>query len=257
MPRDDTLSDRQRRILAAVQSQGYATIEALADALGVSTQTARREVIRLDKARLLQRFHGGAASRAEDRVRPGYALKRRLSADAKSRIGLAAAKLVPVGGTVLLDVGTTVEAAARALAERARLRVVTNSLNAAAALAGRDGVEVFVPGGSLRGADGSLVGEASCAGIGRFRCDVALIGCSGFAPDGAPMDYDLDKVAVKQAMLAASRRAVLLADSAKFGREALVRIAPAAAFGHVVTEAPPPAWLAAMLETAGTMTVLA
>jgi DeoR family glycerol-3-phosphate regulon repressor len=247
---------RQQRILAAVQAQGFATIEALADTLGVSAQTARREAIRLQEAGLLQRFHGGVGL-PEERVRPGYALKRHAAPEAKRRIGAAVAALVPRGASVFIDVGTTAEAAARALADHGRLRVVTVSLHVAGLLAGRPGIEVFVAGGTLRGADGSLVGVETCAALARFRCDIALIGCSGFAEDGAVMDHDLDKIAAKQAMLRAARNAVLLADAAKFARTAPALVAPAAAFGRLVTDAAPPAGLAAALAAQGTMTVLA
>lgn len=116
---------RQERILALVRGRGFATIEALARELDVSAQTVRRDIIRLDEAKLLQRFHGGAGLR-DSAVRMGYAEKQILAADAKASIARALADLVPDGASVLLDVGTTVEAVARALAERRqRLKVFT------------------------------------------------------------------------------------------------------------------------------------
>jgi DeoR family glycerol-3-phosphate regulon repressor len=71
-----------------------------------------------------------------DAVRLGWSDKRALGAEAKARIGAAAAAEVPPGASVFLDVGTTVEAAAAALARRSLpLRVVTTSLRSALALA--------------------------------------------------------------------------------------------------------------------------
>ncbi len=254
----DAPTPRQEKLLHLVRARGFAPVEVLAEALCVSTQTIRRDVARLTELRLLQRFHGGAGVPEADAVRLGWGDKRALGAEAKAAIGAAAAALVPDGASVFLDVGTTVEAAAAALARRGgRLRVVTASLRSALALAGVDGVEVMVPGGVLRGADGSLAGGATVAGLEPMRVDLALLGCSGFdAADGAPMDWDPEKVAVKRAMLAASRRAVVLADAAKHGRPALMRIAPAAAVSVLVTDAPPPAVLAAALAAAGTEVVL-
>ena len=101
-------------------------------------------------------------------------------------------------------------------------------------------------GGQVRGADGSLVGSAATAMLVAMAVDIAVIGCSGFAPDGAPTDFDPQKVAVKQAALAHARKAVLVADAAKFGRHAVLRIGPPARFAALVTDgAPPPAGLAA------------
>jgi DeoR family glycerol-3-phosphate regulon repressor len=255
----DAPTPRQERLLQLVRARGFAPLEALAEALGVSAQTVRRDVARLTELRLLQRFHGGAGVPSPDAVRLGWSDKRALGAEAKARIGAAAAAEVPPGASVFLDVGTTVEAAAAALARRGGpLRVVTTSLRTALALAGIDGVEVTLPGGVLRGADGSLAGGPTLAGLEPMRVDVALLGCSGFDPDdGAPMDWDLEKVAVKRAMLGAARRALVLADARKHARPALMRIAPTAAVAMLVTdEAPPPA-LSATLAAAGTEVLVA
>ncbi|MGQ9368393.1 DeoR/GlpR family DNA-binding transcription regulator [Azospirillum sp. ST 5-10] len=251
------LTPRQRSILEIVTAQGFATVDALARRFDVSAQSIRRDIIRLDEVRLLQRFHGGAGVRETAAVRLGYAQKQRAASDAKERIGRAAAALVPDGGSVFLDVGTTAEAVARALRGRAGLRVFTCSLPAAMLLAGDPGVEVFVTGGLVRGADGSLVGDHAVQAVARFRVDVAVLGFSGFDEDGALMDFDMQKVAVKQAILAAARRGVAVGDAAKFSRTAVVRLAPPSAFSAIVSDGAPPAPLRERLEAAGVALVRA
>lgn len=244
------LPPRQGAILAIVTDQGFATVEALAERFGVSPQTIRREIIQLDRAGLLQRFHGGAGLPGPT-VRLGYARKQTLAAPAKDRIGAAAAALVPDGASVFLDVGTTVEAVARALRHKRGLRVFTSSLPAAMLLAGHDSTEVFVTGGVVRGADGSLVGDSVTQAIAQLRVDVAVIGFSGVDEDGSPMDFDIQKVAVKQAVIANARSAVAVGDSLKFARQAVVRIGPPSAFARLVTDAPPPARLAERFAAGG------
>lgn len=233
---DVALTDRQRAIMDIVAGQGFATIEALARHFDVSTQSIRRDIIRLDADGVLQRFHGGAGIR-ETTVRLGYAEKRVTASDAKERIGQLVASMLPDGSTVFLDVGTTVEAVAHALRQKQSLHVFTASLPAAAILTGRPGIDLFVLGGSVRGADGSLAGESTLAAIGRFRFDYAVIGYSGFDEDGAPMDFDLEKVAVKQHAIARSRHVLAAGDSTKFSRRALARIALPQAIGAIVTDA--------------------
>lgn len=248
---------RQERILALVRGRGFATIEALARELDVSAQTVRRDIIRLDEAKLLQRFHGGAGLR-DSAVRMGYAEKQILAADAKASIARALADLVPDGASVLLDVGTTVEAVARALAERRqRLKVFTNSMAAARLLAAFPTNEIFVLPGIVRGPDGSLTGDATVAAISEFKVDFAVVALSGFDGDGTPMDFDLGKIAVKRAMAARARRAILVADSSKFDRQATVRIAPLASFHGLVTDAPPAERLAEALRGAGLEIIVA
>lgn len=250
------LTPRQREILRQARDHGFATVEALAARLGVSAQTVRREIIRLTQAGLLQRFHGGAGvgnaeGGSDASVRLGYSQKRTVAPQAKDLIGARLAALVPEGSSVFLDVGTTVEAVARALRGHRRLRVFTSSLPAAMLLAGREGLEVAVTGGMVRGADGSLVGSDVTEAVARLRVDFGVIGCSGFDDDGAPMDFDMQKIAAKQAVIARARQAVVVADAGKFARSAVVRIAPPDAFALLVSDAEPPAALATRLAEAG------
>ena len=229
---DDGLTERQRHILARIEAQGFATIEQFAEAFNVSAQTVRRDIIQLDRLQLLQRFHGGAG-KLDPQVRLGYQRKAELAVAEKQAIGRAAAALIRDGALVFLDVGTTVEAAARALARRPGFTIVTNSLRTAAVF-DPDEHEVRVAGGVVRGADGSLVGAAAMRQVGLYRFDHALIGCSAVEPDGAVMDFDAEKVAVKRAAMAAARARSLLATRRKFALTARIRIGTLDDFDHVL-----------------------
>lgn len=257
MPQSSELTARQKEILQTVGETGYATLETLAQRFDVSVQSIRRDIIQLDKLRLLQRFHGGAGP-MDATVRLGYAEKTMRSAAAKEMIGVAAARLVPEGAAVFLDVGTTVEAVAVALKEMSiRLHVFTNSLACAMLMAVEPKVQLHVFGGSLRGADGSLVGATTLAGIELIHFDYAFIGFSGFAADGSALDYDLEKIAVKQAAMRRSQNAVLVGDRSKFNRRAVATIGTAGEFSHLVTDASPPDFLAAPFSQAKLSVVVA
>ena len=93
---------------------------------------------------------------------------------------------------------------------------------------------VRVTGGVVRGADGSLVGEAALRQVGLYRFDHAPIGSSAVEPDGAVMDFDAEKVAVKHAATAAARARSLLATRRKFALTAHIRIGTLDAFDHVL-----------------------
>ena len=231
------LTTRQRRVLEAVEAQGFVTIEALAKAFHVSTQTVRRDIIALDSAGLLQRFHGGAGMGGDAAtIRLAHSHKQIVDADAKRRIGVSVAELIPDGSSVFLDVGTTLEAAAETLAKKPSLSVFTNSMNAAAKFkAGQH--EVHVLGGQLAGSDGSLVGEQAVTMLAGLRLDFSLIGCSAVEAGGSVMDFDLRKIAIKKAALQAGRCRCLLATQTKFGRSARALVAPLDSFQHVITGA--------------------
>lgn len=226
------LTARQEQVMALVEQQGYATIEVLAETFGVSAQTIRRDIIRLDSLGLLQRFHGGVGS-ARQSLRLGYEKKRDLEVEAKLRIAARAAAVIQEGAALFLDVGTTVEATARLLAARSGFTIFTNSTNVATLFGAQDHT-VHVLGGQLAGADGSLVGAETVEALRSFRMDCALIGCSAVEEAGAVMDNDLRKVAVKQAAMRSAQTSFLLADRSKFGRSARFRIADLDDFEFVI-----------------------
>jgi DeoR family glycerol-3-phosphate regulon repressor len=254
---DDDITPRQREIVRIVGENGFATIDALAQHFAVSAQSIRRDIIQLDRARLLQRFHGGAGLR-DSTVRLGYAEKHGRATEGKARIGKAAAALVQEGASVFLDVGTTTEAVAIELRQRGiGCRVFTVSLAAAMILAGHDRIELHVFGGTSRGPDGSLVGATTVAAITEIHFDCTFLGYSGFDDDGALMDFDLDKIAIKQAALRRADMAVAVGDATKFARRAVARLAPADDFTHLVTDARPPASLAGIFKKAGLAVIVA
>ncbi|WP_332686567.1 DeoR/GlpR family DNA-binding transcription regulator [Bosea sp. (in: a-proteobacteria)] len=247
----EKLTPRQQQILAIVQQVGFTTIETLAERFGVSAQTVRRDIIQLQASNFLQRFHGGAGL-ASGGIRSAYAQKLTISPEGKQRIGAAVAQIVPAGASIFLDVGTTVEAAARALLHKPGLRVVTASVSVAQIFCHHGIFDVVVTGGITRGANGSLVGQATIASIMGFRFDHAILGLGGFDDDGAPMDFDLEKIAVRQAAISRARNVLALADSSKFDQSGTARIAAPEAFGLIVTDAEPPARLREGWQRAGT-----
>ncbi len=252
----EELTRRQQQVLAAVQEQGFVTIEALARQFDVSAQTVRRDIITLEKAHFLQRFHGGAGLR-DSSVRLGYAQKQVIAVEGKERIGQAVADLIPDGASVFLDVGSTVEAVARALLDKRGLQIFTCSAAVAMLFTEHPNIEVFLTGGLLRGANGSLVGNVTVEQISLFKVDFSVVSFAGFDSDGTPMDFDLQKIAVRQAGLDHSRHAVAVVDSSKFDCTAVMRLAPLSAFQTLVTDAEPPEHLRRAFGEAGVACVVA
>lgn len=250
------LTPRQREILTLVQELGFTTIETLAERFGVSAQTVRREIIRLQAANFLQRFHGGAGL-ASGGIRSAYAQKLTVAPEGKRRIGQAVAALVQPGASIFLDVGTTVEAVARALLGKPGLRVVTASVSVAQIFCSAGIFDVVVTGGTIRGANGSLVGQAAISSIMGFRFDYAVLGMNGFDDDGAPMDFDLEKIAVRQAAISRSRQTLVVADHTKFEQVGTARVAPAEAITLAVVDAEPSRQLKEAWERSGTRWIVA
>ena len=173
-----------------------------------------------------------------------------LHADGKARIARAVAEQVPNDCSLILNIGTTTEAIAKALLHHRGLRVITNNLNVAAILSSNPECEVIVAGGVVRARDRGIVGEAAVDFIRQFRVDIALIGISGIEPDGSLRDFDYREVKVAQTIIEHAREVWLAADHSKFNRPAMVQLATLPQIDRLFTDAPPPEPFPALLQEA-------
>jgi DeoR family glycerol-3-phosphate regulon repressor len=243
------MNPRQEKIIQLTRSQGPMSLEDLADKLRVSVQTVRRDVQQLSDAGHLVRFHGGvrAAATTEN---IDYQQRATLNAAAKARIARAVAARIPNDCSLILNIGTTTEAVAKALLNHKGLRVITNNLNVAAILCGNTDCEVIVAGGVVRARDRGIVGEAAVDFMRQFRVDIAVIGISGIEPDGSLRDFDYREVKVAQTIIEHAREVWLAADSSKFNRPAMVELARLSQIDRLFTDMPPPDPFPALLEEA-------
>ncbi len=246
----EPLSPRQADIVALARRNGRVDVEGLARHFEVTPQTIRRDLNDLCERAVLQRVHGGAVFPSSV-TNYTYAARQSLAADGKERIGRRAAQLVPDNASLVVNIGTTTEAFARALSRHEGLMVVTNSINVASILSETSEAEVIVAGGLVRRSDGGIVGEAAVDFVRQFRVDWAVIGASAIDPDGTLLDYDYREVRVAREIVSRARSTMLLADATKFERRAPVRIADLADLDVFVTDAEPPAAIRALCADRG------
>ena len=247
---DVNSNPRQIKLLDVVRAHGSVSVEQLSDKLEVTLQTVRRDVQRLAEAGLLTRFHGGVRVPSSTVENMAHRQRENLNAEGKARIARAVAAQVPHDCSLILNIGTTTEAIAKALLHHKGLRVITNNLNVAAILCGNPDCEVIVAGGMVRARDRGIVGEAAVDFIRQFRVDIAVIGISGVEADGTLRDFDYREVKVAQTIMAAAREVWVAADSSKFNRPAMVEMARLSQIDRLFTDAPPPDPFPALLAEA-------
>ncbi|MBA3325482.1 MAG: DeoR/GlpR transcriptional regulator [Rhodobacteraceae bacterium] len=251
-----TSSRWQTPILDRVRSAGSASIAALAAELKVSGETIRRHVRPLVDEGVLTRSHGGVTL-AKGAEEPPFARRMGAQAEAKRAIALAAAGRVPDGATLMIDTGSTTAYVAEILALRRGLTVITNSIEIARRLAGRNGHRVYIAGGEIRPDLSATVGAEALAFVAQFRADLAILSVGAIDAAHGYLDFHLDETRVARAMLDASRSAMVVADASKFGTRAAVPVCALTAVACLVTDAAPPPPIAARLKAAGAAVVVA
>ena len=227
-------AERHDLILGILSRRGAAGIQELAESIGASPATVRRDLDALSRRGLVVRTHGGASlpERHDERA---YVSKVDTLLAEKRRIGASAAALVQPGQTIGCGGGTTVMTMIRALRGKP-LRVVTTAINVAAELSNSPDIEVTVTGGRLRGRSLELVGHVAERALRDVVLDVAVIGVDGLSLDHGLTTYDEAEAYVNRVLIGRAREVWVLADHSKFGLARPLVIAPLCAVTRLFTD---------------------
>jgi DeoR/GlpR family transcriptional regulator of sugar metabolism len=147
-----------------------------------------------------------------------------------------AASLVRPGSTVVLDIGTSVAEVARQLALTFQGRVLTNSLVAATELAGREGIELLVAGGRVRGGDLACFGAHAETLFADFYGGTAFLGSGAVHPQIGLTDHYIDEIPSRRIIIDRADEVYVMADASKLGQVAPVKVCEIAQLTAVITD---------------------
>lgn len=244
------LNDRQNIILNLLQDSEQLSVDDLAERFAVSTQTIRKDINQLCEQGLARRLHGGISLPATTR-NISYHSRQTIRSASKQHMAERLADKIPEGASLFLGIGTSVALFAKALCHHKRIRILTNNLDVANILCDQPETEVIVAGGTLRHNDRDLVGESVTRFIEQFRVDFGVIGSGGLSPEHGLLDFDPSEADVSRAILNNARQRVLLADSTKWSRKPMVKVAPFNQIDLFVTDLLPDHSLADTLSDQG------
>lgn len=230
-------ADRRESITRRLRENGFVRSSQLSNELGVSVVTIRQDLEVLRVQGVAEHTYGGAIFRSETGADSPFAARAVEHAEAKRRIGEAAAQLIQPGETILLDAGTTTLEIARRLPEKVDLTVVTCALNVALAANSRAGVEVILCGGRLNPRTVSTSGHQAERALAEVYADRLFLATYGVELDKGLFERTFEGAQTKRALMNAAREIVLVCDSSKFGEQAPVRVSPLDVVSHVVTDA--------------------
>ena len=229
--------ERRDAILRALLASGAATVADLADGLGVSEMTIRRDLGVLAAQQLVEKVHGGAVLAKRGAAEPHFATKRRINAAAKAAIAEAAVARVHDGMTVALSAGTTTWQVARRLRRGVRdLTFVTNSLNVAGALEANGWHSIVVSGGSFRTPSDALVGPFANQTLRQLNVDLLVLGVHSIDARVGLTTPNIAEAETNRVMVAGARRVVVVADSSKLGQVSLATFAGCDEVDELITD---------------------
>jgi len=223
--------ERVLRIKSLLDEYARMSTDQLAQALAVSRETVRRDILELEAQGLLRRVHGGVVATAA-RLEPPFVERQRLHAREKRAIAQAVLPLLAPGQTLFLDAGSTTGMLAEVLPSVPDLTVITNSVLIAMKLAsaappGRGACSVILLGGRPYADVQATYGAATVNEIARHHADIAVLSPVGLTAEQGATNYEHHEAAVAEAMVRQSKRLYVLADYSKVGVASRVTYAPA------------------------------
>jgi DeoR/GlpR family transcriptional regulator of sugar metabolism len=244
-------AERRRLIGESVRARGVVSVAEMAETLGTTEITLRRDLHAMAKDGLLVRTHGGAIRPSGVGHEPSYSEKAQQAAGEKAAIARLAVQMVRPGDSIVLGPGTTTLALARLLVHSPELTVVTNSLLVAQALMEAPRVEVILTGGTLRRSIHALVGPATEESVRALRASQAFISGNGFTANRGLSTPSPVVAATDRALAGAAQHVVVLADHTKIGEETMCQTVPAARVHTLITDSKAPAAEVEAIRAAG------
>lgn len=250
-----TSETRRTKLRDLIQSRGFASLGELADTLQVSESTIRRDLDYLESSGTARRTHGGVFWTGGSDTLRVFETRRDTDWSAKAAIGQTAADLVEDHDTILLDGGSTTYELARHLVGRP-LQVVTNSLPVAHLLSSSESIDLVMIGGCVRGRTAVAIGPMADSMLHSINVGKAFLSVAGITDRGY-FNSNMMLVESEKAMLSSADRAIVIADSSKFGKVSLSRLCGLHEVHAVVTDSNLDSKWKEHLALAGTEVVLA
>ncbi|MBQ8574361.1 MAG: DeoR/GlpR transcriptional regulator [Bacteroidales bacterium] len=252
-----TIGQRRKYILDQIVKDGFVKVSDLAESLGVTQTTIRKDLNYLESQGVLQRAHGSAIPPSQQMMDLNLSAKKLINFEAKQKIAEKAASLIKSDDSILVASGSTISLFAEALKPKGRLNVVSISVNISAHLGDIPGITVMQVGGILYGNTLSVLGAEASKTIENLYCSKVFFGV-----DGIDLDYGLtcgtgEEASITQKMMQSSQTKIVLSDSSKVGQRGFARICEVGDIDILITDSGMPLETRQRIENMGVKLIIA
>lgn len=252
-----SIAERHKIIKEQLQLNGYVRVQDLAEQLGVTGATIRKDLRILESQNILIRTHGSASPVKPHVMDISVDVKASQNRDKKIIIAQAAQELITPDDAIILASGSSVTAFAEILTPVNMINVVTPSLGIALILNEKENVKVMLLGGEMYKNSLSVRGSYTEAGLVNVSCSKLFIGCDGINLETGITCSNLAEASLTTAMMKSCTQTVVLADSSKFGRRGFGKIGNIEDIDIIVTDSGIPSTMRKKIEDLGVQILIA
>ena len=227
--------ERYDAILKLLQKDSIIKEENLVSSFHISIETARRDLNYLEKQGLIKKVYGGATLVEKGIAEPTSRSRLIHNIEQKAAIGRKCSELIQDGDSILLEIGTTTLQVAKNIKHKKNLTVITNSIFVINELLDTD-ISLYIIGGKIRHEEQAISGAVSMFELDNFHINKAIIGAGSISLENGISDYNIEEALMRKKIIERSRQVIIVADSSKFGFDALVQVCPLSSINTIITD---------------------
>ena len=234
---DLSAAERREVILGMLLERESVTVKELTERFAVSTMTAHRDLDALAERGALRKVRGGATAQPTSLYESSLAFRLGENREAKQRIARVAAQLIEPGSTLILDDSTTGLEMLPHLTQIPELTIVTTFMSIVDAIAHMTDttLKVIGIGGTYNPKYHAFGGVIAQQALRDLRVDQVFMACLVDLDRGA-FHREADQAALKRTMLEVADQSTLMADSSKFSKRGMHRVAGLEVFDRAVVD---------------------
>jgi DeoR/GlpR family transcriptional regulator of sugar metabolism len=230
------LPDERHRIIRKRLSLGERVLAAeIAQELGASEDTIRRDLRELASLGVCRRVYGGALPISP--ASGSFRMRQRQKLGSKVALGQAAATIIATDQVTFLDAGTTNLEIARALPDHPKLTIATNSPAIAMELISRSHITLVLIGGLVNLDAGAALGARAIRDVQSISIDLLFLGGCAVSDQAGVRAFIFEDAEFKRALVGASRAIAVAVTTEKFGTTAPYQVATSDDLDLLIVEA--------------------
>jgi DeoR family glycerol-3-phosphate regulon repressor len=230
---------RQMDIMKLLQIEKSCGVIELANKLGVSDETIRRDIKQMTQTGAVEKIHGGVML-PHSSLEPPFLRRLEEQRYEKQKIAKLAASIIRDGETLLIDNGSTSCYIAKELSAHRNMTIVTNSTEVARDLCARNNNTVYMAGGELRADDSAAYGPTAVNFAKQFSTERAILSIGAVHSELGCLDFDLSEAEFKRAVIPQASSIIMVVDHTKFNRPGVVKVCDFDTVDMILTDQLPP-----------------
>ena len=236
-----TTLERQDYLLKTARKNGFVSIPKSAEKLGVSVETIRRDINILCKSKQLKKTHGGATP-VKSPFWKDIPFNQRVQQASPGKVAICqeASKMIRDGDIIALDCGATTEYMVSQLHGIHNVTFVVCSLRIATILCdkvnnGDISATVIMTGGQVFTGSHRSYTIAALETVDLYHYDLVFASATGLTGSGVSTT-STNQAMYTQHLMQRSAKCVLVLESHKLGKHALIDFAKPVNFDRIITD---------------------